>query len=101
MTGSIARSWRAHASVVDAPRYVALFDRLRPELAKIDGFQSAVVLLRDNVGGVDITVLTFWDSLEAIRRFAPDPDHAVVEPEAQALLEAYDERVEYYVVASR
>ncbi|MEJ7601874.1 MAG: hypothetical protein WKG01_28520 [Kofleriaceae bacterium] len=101
MTGSIARSWRAHASVVDAPRYVAHFERLRPELAKIAGFEGALVLLRDNAGGVDITVLTFWESLEAIARFAPDVDRAVVEPEAEAMLEAFDDRVEHYKIASR
>jgi hypothetical protein len=44
-------------------------------------------------------VLTLWDSLEAIRRFAgANLEHAVVEPAAQAVLEAYDPTVTHHSV---
>ena len=39
------------------------------------------------------------DSMEAIRKFAgDDPERAVVEPAARAVLLAFDERVRHYEV---
>jgi heme-degrading monooxygenase HmoA len=44
-------------------------------------------------------VLTLWDSLEAIIRFAgSDSEHAVVEPAAQAVLASYDTTVTHHIV---
>ncbi len=48
---------------------------------------------------VEITVLTFWDSMEAIVFFAgPSLTKAVVEPEAQALFSSFDDEVTLHVV---
>jgi heme-degrading monooxygenase HmoA len=48
---------------------------------------------------VEVTVLTFWDSEEAVARFAGDaPERAVVEPEARAQLTSFDERVTHHQV---
>lgn len=102
MDGSIVRSWRARATVENAPRYVAFFDRLRTQLALLVGFRGAVVLLRDADDLVEISVLTFWDSMAAVTAFAsPDVERAVVEPEAQELLLGFDSRVLHYTIASR
>jgi hypothetical protein len=47
-------------------------------------------------------VLTLWDSMEAIRRFAgPEPNKAVIEPEARAALASFDEYVTHFEVAGR
>jgi hypothetical protein len=44
-------------------------------------------------------VLTLWDSLEAIRRFAgANLENAVVEPAAQAALVTYDSAVTHHTV---
>ncbi len=44
-------------------------------------------------------MLTLWDSLEAITRFAgANLDHAVVEPAAQAALASYDPTVTHHTV---
>ena len=43
--------------------------------------------------------MTLWDSMDAIRRFAgEDAEHAVVEPEARAVLAEYDDFVRHYEV---
>jgi hypothetical protein len=42
-------------------------------------------------------VLTAWESMEAVRGFAgDDPERAVVEPEARAVLSDFDESVRHY-----
>ena len=44
-------------------------------------------------------MLTLWESLEAVRRFAGTSlDHAVVEPEAEAVLASYDPTVIHHRV---
>jgi hypothetical protein len=48
---------------------------------------------------VEVTVLTFWDSMTSIHRFAgADPTSAVVEPEARAVLKRFDARVTHFDV---
>lgn len=44
-----------------------------------------------------VTVLTFWDSMASIHRFA-GADAAAVEPEARAVLKRFDARVEHFDV---
>jgi heme-degrading monooxygenase HmoA len=65
----------------------------------IHGHRGARVLRRDDGGQVEFLVMTFWDSMDAVRRFAgEDPERAVVEPEARAVLAEYDELVRHYEV---
>lgn len=58
------------------------------------------MLLRNvRAGETAFLVLTFWDSLEAVRGFAgEDIGRAVVEPEAEAALRRFDEVVWHYEV---
>ena len=101
--GSIIRSWRARATEESAGQYVAFFDRLRVQLAQLAGFRGALVMTRvEDRDLVEISVLTFWDSMDAVTAFAsPDVERAVVEPEAQELLLSYDNIVRHYTIASR
>jgi hypothetical protein len=47
----------------------------------------------------EFLVITFWESMGAIRRFAgEDPERAVVEPEARAVLAEFDDVVLHYEV---
>ncbi len=90
----IVRTWRARATAENARSYVAFFHRaLRPALAKFSGHKGSLVLTRADDNVVEITVLTMWDSFDAIAAFAPDVDKAVVEPEAKDLLLSYDPMV--------
>ena len=92
----IARIWSAHAGAPAAEAYAAYFRRsVLPALARIPGHRGAMVL-RGAAGAPSVRVVTFWDSLEAVAAFAGDDvAAAVVEPEARALLESVDERVEH------
>jgi heme-degrading monooxygenase HmoA len=57
------------------------------------------LLRREVDDGTELVVLTLWESMEAVRRFAgPDPDKAVVEPEARAVLTSFDEYVTHFGV---
>jgi hypothetical protein len=59
-----------------------------------------MLLERAAPAAVEITVLTFWRSLESIRGFAgADLEGAVVAEEAAALLTQFDQRVRHYEVA--
>ena len=88
----IARTWTARTDKNGADVYVEFFrETIVPQLARIEGHRGALVLDREEGGKVEITVLTFWDSMEAISRFAGDPiDESVVEPQARAVLKDFD-----------
>ena len=97
----IARVWRGSTLPVNAERYVAhLREKTFPGLRAIRGHRGAYVLRRPAAGSVDFTVVTLWDSLDAIRQFAGgDPEAAVVPDEARMLLASYDERALHWEVA--
>lgn len=96
----IARSWRGETRKETAAAYVRhLEENVLPELRAIEGHRGAYVLKRPKGEGLELVVLTLWDSLEAVKAFAgPSPERAVVPPEARALLSRFDERVEHFEV---
>ena len=96
----LVRRFKARATAANAPRYYAFFrDTLTPQLKRIPGHRGALVLSRAGDAIVEITVLTFWESVESIRSFAGDaPDTAVVEPEARAILASFDDEVAHLTV---
>lgn len=96
----IARLWRAVAlNQASADAYVRhLTTNVVPVLRTIEGHRGVRVLQRRE-NTVEILVMTFWDSFDAIRRFAgEDPERAVVEPEARAVLSEFDAFVRHYAV---
>jgi heme-degrading monooxygenase HmoA len=97
----VVRSWSAFATPDGALAYVEFFEKtLVPQLRRIPGHRGALVLRRPAGDVVEISVLTFWESMEAVKRFAGDPpDRAVVEPEARAILLSFDERVKHLAIA--
>jgi heme-degrading monooxygenase HmoA len=94
----VVRRWGARASAQGAPKYVAHFRRaVLPQLKRIPGHRGALVLRRKTAGAVELEVLTFWQSMAAIRRFAgADTERAVVEDDAKAVLTSFDTRVEHF-----
>jgi heme-degrading monooxygenase HmoA len=99
----IARVWTALTTPPQAPAYAEHFhSQVLPALRRVDGFAGAVLLQRPAAGAVELVVLTYWRSLDAIRGFAgDDPEQAVVAAEAAALLTRFDPRVRHYEVAAR
>jgi mannose-6-phosphate isomerase-like protein (cupin superfamily) len=98
----IARRWTALAGGSDqADAYVEHFERaVRPDLESTRGFLGASVERVDADGGIEIVVVTRWESMDAIEEFAgEDIDLAVVEPEARAVLSRFDDRVRHIELA--
>jgi heme-degrading monooxygenase HmoA len=95
---SIVRSWSARAG---ADAYVVHFrSSVLPALRERSGHRGALVLRRPEDGLIRITVLTLWTSMAAVAEFAgADPDAAVVEPAARAVLADFDTRVTHFEVA--
>jgi mannose-6-phosphate isomerase-like protein (cupin superfamily) len=92
----IARVWRGESTPEQASRYVEHLERsLFPELRKIEGHRHAYLLQRNTAERVNFLVVTLWDSMDAVHAFAgDDPETAVVEPAARAVLSAFDETVD-------
>jgi heme-degrading monooxygenase HmoA len=98
----IARVWSARATPGNASAYIDHFcQAVLPLVRRIRGYAGATVLQSDDDSElVEITVITRWESREAIREFAGDPiDQAVVTEHARQLLAGYDDRVQHLRVA--
>ena len=94
----IVRSWTGRATAPGAESYIAHFrQKVLPDLRGITGNRGAL-LLRKGIGDeTELVVLTFWDSLASIHEFAgADATQAVVEPEAKAVLKAFDTYVQHF-----
>src|SRR5215475_1851509 len=99
---TIARMWSARSTPENWPAYQHHFtENVLPELREIKGYVSANLLKRDAGDTIEITVITIWDSWEAIDAFAgTDREAAVVAPIAAAVLIDYDRRVRHMEVAA-
>jgi heme-degrading monooxygenase HmoA len=96
----ILRQWSGRAAPQNRDAYPRHFrQNVLPELRRLPGFEGAELAARDVGGLVEYQVLTWWESLDAVRSFAgEDPERAVVEPEAVAALLAFDERVRHFTI---
>jgi heme-degrading monooxygenase HmoA len=96
----IARCWSARGPRQRAPQYAThLETHVLPALRGIAGYVGATLLQRDVHGDVEVVVITWWQSLDAVRAFAGDDvETAVVADEAAALFNDYDHRVRHFDV---
>jgi heme-degrading monooxygenase HmoA len=96
----IARIWRGTATRDKAESYRSHFTRnVAPHLKDIAGHRGAYLLRRAADGQVEFVAVTLWDSIETIKGFAgPNPEVAIVEPEARAVLSTFDEAARHYEV---
>jgi heme-degrading monooxygenase HmoA len=96
----IARIWKARATPARAGEYAAYFQStVVPELKDIRGYRRATLLQAERGGIVDITVITWWESLEAIRAFAGEAvETAVVHDSAARMLVDFDRAVTHHTV---
>jgi heme-degrading monooxygenase HmoA len=71
-----------------------------PALKEVEGYSGVMLLERAIPGAIEIIVITFWRSVDAIRGFAGgDLEQAVVADEAAALLTQFDRHVRHFEVA--
>ena len=96
----IVRAWKAQALSQNVEAYARHFrEAVLPELEEISGHTGAYLLRRDAGTHVELVVLTLWESMDAVKRFAgTPPERAVVEPAAQAVLEKFDETVQHFEI---
>jgi len=96
----IARIWRCTVTREKLPAYLEYFQRsVYAEVKKIKGFKKVKILERETEGAVELTVISFWDSLDAIRAFAGENiETAVVAPTAQAILMSFETTVTHHKV---
>lgn len=96
----IIRRWSAMATPEGAKDYEEHFrSSVVPQLAGLAGHRGAYLLRRPDGARFEITVLTRWDSLDAISAFAgSNPSVAVVEPRAAEVLASYDIEVTHHEV---
>ena len=97
----IARIWKARATPERVREYADyLKSTVVPELTAIHGYQGVTLLQRDQNGAVEVTVITWWESLEVIRAFAGEAiETAVVHDSAARMLIDFDRSVEHHQVA--
>src|SRR5262245_9638948 len=105
----ILRIWRGRAQSANAQAYFEhVTEYVFPQLTTLPGHRGASVLRREIAEPgvtrpeptVEFLVITRWDSLDAVRHFAgPNPEVAVVEPAARALLSDFDEFVRHFDLA--
>ncbi len=96
----IERVWLARTTREGAAKYADHFRRVViPELTAITGYHGARLLERELDGGIQIVVVTRWQTIDAIRAFAGEElDRAVVHDEAAVLFTDYDRKVRHFGV---
>ncbi|MEX0691699.1 MAG: hypothetical protein WD934_00355 [Gemmatimonadales bacterium] len=101
----MARMWCGWTTPENADRYEQLLhEQIFPAIAakRLIGYRG-IHLLRRWVGiEVEFTTIMWFDSLDAVRRFAGEAyEKAYVPNEAQAVLSRFDERSRHYDVVTR
>ena len=97
---TISRHWKGIAKPEEADHYIHhLQNDTFPKLARIEGFIKASILRRPFGQGTEFLIITTWQSVEAIRKFAGETaDAAVVPPSVQAMMVEYDKEAAHYEV---
>jgi uncharacterized protein len=97
-SNGVARLWKGRATAVKAGDYARhVAEKVFPQIRSIPGHRGAYLLRRSVGNSIEFLVLTLWASMDAVRRFAgPEPEKAVVEPAARAVLSDFEEIVTHY-----
>ncbi len=96
----IARHWRGWTELQKADEYEQfLKDKILPGLKNIQGYRGGYVLRSDGAEEAEFVVINFFDSLDAVKRFAgPQYMVPVFEPEARILLSRVEPVARHYEV---
>ena len=98
----VSRIWHGWTSHENAAAYQSLLEaEILPGIAarQSDGYVGAHLLRRESDDEVEFVTILWFESPDAVRRFAGDDyEAAVVPPKAQALLSRYDGRSAHYQV---
>lgn len=98
----IARQWRGWTKPQDADSYESLLKtKVLPKLKKLSGYRGGYIFRSDGVES-EFVVVNFFDSLDAVRKFAGE-NYAVpvFDPEAKRLLTKFDPVANHYEVRGK
>ncbi len=96
----VARHWRGWTEARNADAYESLLKiKVLPALKRLAGYQGGYILRSDGVKEVEFVVISLFDSIEAVQKFAgPDYTVPVFEPEARLLLSRVEPTAQHYEV---
>lgn len=96
----ISRHWTGLCKATKGDEYIQyLKSETFAHLKILDGFVRSEIHQRETVEGIEFLIVTFWNSMEAITRFAgPSPDVAVVPKIVCDMMITYDKQVRHYEV---
>ena len=98
----ISRQWHGLARPERAQDYINhLRTETFPALRKIPGFVDASILSRKLPAGVEFQIVTRWESLDAIVKFAgADSEVSVVPQPVVEMMITYDPRAKHFDVVA-
>jgi heme-degrading monooxygenase HmoA len=98
----IARIWHGRAAPAGADAYERYFrEALTPELLAVPGCLGAHLLRRADGDEVELCTIVWFESLDAVRRFAgADAERAVVSEYARSLLTRYERTAAHFEVVA-
>jgi heme-degrading monooxygenase HmoA len=98
----IARVWRGRTPAAKADAYAAYLARTGlVDYRATSGNRGVLALRRVEGEEAEFLLVSFWDSFEAVKRFAgPDAEKAYYYPEDEAFLLEPEPRVSHYQVFS-
>jgi hypothetical protein len=96
----IARHWRGWTTRDNADAYENLLThKVLPGLKRVEGYRGGYILRDDGLQESEFVVINFFDSLDAVRRFAgPEYSVPVFEPDARKLLSKIEPVARHYEV---
>jgi heme-degrading monooxygenase HmoA len=96
----IAKIWRGATKAEDAEAYAGYLDRTGvSEYRSTEGNRGVLVLRTIEDDRAEFTLVSLWESMDAVRRFAgDDPSRAVFYPDDDAFLVDRDLTVRHYDV---
>ena len=95
---AIARHFICISKTERADEYIAhLKNDTFKKLETINGFMKASILKRNVENGIEFLIITEWENIEAIKKFAGDDYEIAVVPQiVKDIMIYYDERVRHY-----
>ena len=96
----IARIWHGATPAAKSDEYLEYLNRTGvPDYRTTEGNRAVYVLRRIEEDRAHFLTLTFWDSIEDVKRFAgSDPNQAKYYPEDEQFLLGFEPMVEHYEV---
>ena len=98
----IGRVWHGWTKRENSDSYEELVrTEVLPRLYRIQGYKGAYFFREEGQDETEFVTLTFFENMQAVRRFAGDDyETAIVPPEARKLLSRFDPKSRHYEVLS-